>query len=151
MPRFVTERDFQFFQHINKEIVMDIVDVPVVLYRIVPELTSINIYGESTNKARYRGIQLHALVQYSGTEPVSEGFGFDASQTAEFRFVRKLLQDTNTYPEVGDVIGYNESFYEINSINEIQLIAGRPQYTHSIVCSTHLTRRSSINIEETHI
>ena len=31
MPRFVTPRDFDFFQHINREIVVDVVDVVVVV------------------------------------------------------------------------------------------------------------------------
>ena len=38
MPRFVTERDFLFFQHINREVVVDVVDVEVVLYKIIQEL-----------------------------------------------------------------------------------------------------------------
>ncbi len=151
MPRFVSERDFQFFQHINKEIVIEVVDVPVVLYRIIPEITSVNIYGESTSKTRYRGIQLHGLVQYPKTEAVSEGFGFDTTQTVEFKFVKKLLQDVDVFPEVGHIIGYNDNFYEIDNVNDVQLIASRPQFDHSIICTTHLTRRSAINIEETHI
>lgn len=151
MPRFVTERDFQFFQHINKEIVIDVVDLPVVLYKIIPDIVSINIYGESTSKTRYRGINLHALVQYPKTEQQSEGFGFDSNQNVEFRFVRKLLQDVDVYPEVGDIIGYDANYYEIDNINEVQLIAGRPQFDHSVICAAHLTRRSSLNIEETHV
>lgn len=152
MARFVTERDYQFFQHINKEIVIDVVDVPVTLYKIINDIVSVNIYGESTNKTRYKGIQLHALIKYPKTEAASEGFGFDANQQGvEFRFVRKLLQDVDVYPESGDIISYDESFYEIDNVNEVQLIAGKPQFDHSVICSAHLTRRSGINIEETHV
>lgn len=152
MARFVTERDYQFFQHINKEIVIDVVDVPVTLYKIINDIVSVNIYGESTSKTRYKGIQLHALIKYPKTEAVSEGFGFDANQQGvEFRFVRKLLQDVDVYPESGDIIGYDESFYEIDNVNEVQLIAGKPQFDHSVICAAHLTRRSAINIEETHV
>ena len=68
----------------------------------------------------------------------------------EFRFVRKLLQDVDVYPEVGDIILYNQNYYEIDNTNEIQLIASRPDYNHNIICETHLTRKSSLNIEETH-
>ncbi len=151
MPRFVTERDFIFFQHINKEIVRDVVDVEVILYKIIPDIVSINIYGESTNKTRYRGISLNALIKYTKQTPVGDGFGYDTVQSnVEFRFVRKLLQDADTYPEVGDIIGYNENFYEIDNITEAQLIASRPEFNQTILCETHLTRRSAINIEETH-
>lgn len=151
MPRFVSQRDFEFFQHINREIVVDVVDVEVILYKMINDIVSVNIYGESTEKTRYRGISLNALVKYSKTEAVSDGFGFDSKQDVEFRFVRKNLQDVNIFPDIGDIIKYNENYYEIDNVNEAQLIANRPEYNHNIVCHTHLTRRSGINIEETHV
>lgn len=152
MPRFVTERDFQFFQHINREIVVDVVDVEVVLYKIINDIVSINIYGESTEKTRYRGISLNALIKYPKRMAETEaGFGFDTNQQeVEFRFVRKILQDVNVYPDIGDIIKYNENYYEIDNINDVQLIANRPEYNHNIICQAHLTRRSGINLEETH-
>lgn len=150
MPRFITNRDFDFFQHINKEIVRDVVDVEVILYKIIPDVASVNIYGESTSKTRYKGISLNALIKYAKTTPQGEGFGFDAAQSVEFRFVRKLLEDVNVYPEAGDIIGYNGNFYEIDNTNEAQLIGSRPEYSHNVICEAHLTRRSGINIEETH-
>jgi hypothetical protein len=151
MPRFVSERDFLYFQHINREIVSDIVDVEVILYKVIPDIVNVNIYGESTYKTRYRGISINGLIKYQKIAPTPSEFGFDSTQTnVEFRFTRKLLQDVNVYPDVGDIIGYNGNFYEINNVNEAQLIASRPEYNQSIVCETHLTRLSSINIEETH-
>jgi len=154
MARFVSQRDYRFFQHINREIVSDIIDVGVILYKIINDEVSVNIYGESTSKTRYRGIQLDAaLIRYTKQQPSGEdGFGFDASQQeVEFRFVRKLLNDVNVYPEIGDIIKYNDNYYEIDNINEAQLIASRPEYSQSIICETHLTRKSGLNIEETHI
>lgn len=153
MPRFVSQRDFEFFQHINREIVVDVVDVEVVLYKIINDIVSVNIYGESTEKTRYRGISLNALIKYQKGEANTEaGFGYDSNQqNIEFRFARKLLQDVNVYPDVGDIVGYNQNFYEINNITDAQLIASRPEYNHNIICVAHLTRRSAINIEETHI
>jgi hypothetical protein len=151
MPRFVTERDFLFFQHINREVVVDVVDVEVVLYKIIQDIANVNIYGESISKARYRGISLNALIKYPKAQPGSEGFGYDITQPGvEFRFVRKLLQDVDVYPDIGDIIKYNESYYEIDNINETQLVAARPEYNHNIICEAHLTRRSSLNIEDTH-
>lgn len=150
MARFVTDRDYQFFQHINKEIMFSVVDVPVTIYKIIPDLAKVNIYGETNGKPRYRGISVQALVRYPKTDSQSEGFGYDVNQQAEFRFQRKLLQDVEVYPEVGDIVAYNSNFYEINNINEVQLIAGKPQYNNSIICTTHLTRKSALDIEETH-
>jgi hypothetical protein len=151
MPRFVSPRDFDFFQHINREIVVDVIDVEVILYKTMNDVIEVNIYGESTEKTRYRGISLNSLIKYPKTQPVGDGFGYDTSQlNVEFQFVRKTLQDVNVYPEVGDIIRYNENYYEINNTNEVQLIAGRPEYNQAIICEAHLTRRSGLNIEETH-
>lgn len=152
MPRFVSPRDFDFFQHINREIVVDVVDVEVILYKLYNDTIEVNIYGESTEKTYYKGISLNGLIKYPKiAAKTQDGFGYDASQTGvEFRFVRKILQDVNVYPEVGDIIKYNENYYEIGNVNEAQLIAGRPEYNQTIFCECHLTRRSNLNIEETH-
>lgn len=152
MPRFVSARDFDFFQHINREIVVDVVDIEIVLYKVINDITKINIYGEAVEKPTYRGISLNALIKYPKKVAETEaGFGYDVTQTdVEFRFVRKTLRDVNVYPEVGDVIKYNENFYTINNVNESQLVAGRPEYNQTILCECHLTRRSTFNIEETH-
>lgn len=153
MPRFVTPRDFDFFQHINREIVVDVVDVEVILYKIYNDTIQVNIYGESTEKTYYKGISLNGLIKYPKKTPETEdGFGYDISQTdVEFRFVRKTLEDVSVYPEVGDIIKYNENYYSIHNINEAQLIAGRPEYSQTILCECHLTRRSNLNLEDTHI
>lgn len=153
MPRFITNRDFDFFQHINKELVMDVIDVEVILYKIINEIVDVNIYGESTSKPYYKGISLNAIVKYTKKTPETEdGFGYDVTQAnVEFRFVRKLLQDVNVYPEVGDVIRYNSNFYSIDNINEAQLIGSRPEFNQAIICEAHLTRKSMLNIEETHL
>jgi hypothetical protein len=134
MPRFVSQKDFNFFQHINRELVSDVVDVDVILYKIALETTAVNLYGEATEKARYTGVELKSLVRYP--------------KNIEFRFVRALLEQVKTYPEAGDIIFYDEAYYEIDNVNDTQLVAGQPQYTTSILCNAHLTRRSNIQIEE---
>ena len=149
MPRFVSQKDFNFFQHINRELVSDVVDVDVILYKIALETTAVNLYGEATEKARYTGVELKSLVRYpKNISNTKDGFGVDVEQNVEFRFVRALLEQVKTYPEAGDIIFYDEAYYEIDNVNDTQLVAGQPQYTTSILCNAHLTRRSGIQIEE---
>jgi hypothetical protein len=149
MPRFVSQKDFTFFQHINREIVVDVVDVDVILYKIALETTAVNLYGEATEKARYTPVELKALVKYPKTnQDTKDGFGLDTMQNIEFRFVRSLLEQVDVYPEAGDIVSYNGLYYEIDNTNDVQLVAGQPYNTHSIICSAHLTRRSGIQIEE---
>lgn len=149
MPRFVSQKDFNLFQHFNRELVSDVVDVDVILYKISLETTAVNLYGEATDKTRYTGVELKALVKYKKNISTSEeGFGVDIVQDVEFRFVRKLLEEVQVYPEIGDIINYDDSYYEIDNINDTQYVAGQPYNSISILCDAHLTRISGLNIEE---
>ena len=148
MAKFVSSRDFDFFQHINKEISAEIIDTLVILYKLNLDYVNTNIYGESTEKISYTGVELSAFIDYKPNTVINNAdFGIDQTQESEFRFVRSILEERHIYPEIGDIIGYNDAFYEINNIREVQLIAGRPGYNESIICETHLTRRSNIQIE----
>lgn len=149
MARFVTQRDFEFIQHITREMIDETMDVGVVLYKIYLESVNLNIYGESTSKPRYTPVKINAVIRY-GKNAVAQtpGFGPDQTQQVDFRFSRRMLQEVNTYPEVGDIIGYNNHYYEINNITETQLIASKPGFNTALICSAHLTRRTSIDIEE---
>jgi len=149
MARFVTQRDFEFIQHITRELIDETMDVGVVLYKIVVEAAKVNIYGESTAKPRYTPVKVNAIVNYNkNTLAAGNGIGVDQEQRVDFRFSRRMLQEVNTYPEIGDIIKYNTHYYEINNIQETQLIAGKPEFNTAIICVAHLTRRTSIDIEE---
>jgi hypothetical protein len=149
MARFVTQRDYEFMQHITREMIDDTMDVGVVLYKIVVESVRLNIYGESQSKPRYTPVKVNAVVNYNKNVVMSgDGLGTTQEQRVDFRFARRMLQEVNVYPEIGDIIGYNNHYYEINNIQETQLIAGKPGFNTAIICVAHLTRRTSIDIEE---
>jgi hypothetical protein len=152
MARFVTQRDFEFIQHITRELIDETMDVAVILYKIVVGSTKVNLYGESTVKPRYTPVKVNAIVKYDkNTVERDEGFGVNQDQQVEFRFARRMLQEVNTYPEIGDVVGYNNHYYEVHNITETQLIAGKPGFNTAIICMAHLTRRTSIDIEEAQV
>ena len=152
MARFVTQRDFEFIQHITRELIDDTMDVGVILYKIVVGSAVVNIYGESSTKPRYTPVKVNAIVKYyKNTLEKDEGFGVNQDQQVEFRFARRMLQEVSTYPEIGDVVGYNNHYYELHNITETQLIAGKPGFNTAIICMAHLTRRTSIDIEEAQV
>lgn len=148
MPKFLSARDYEFIQHINREIVAEIVDVDVVLIKVMLEATPTNIYGEALEKVHYVGIELSALISYPENEAdSSEGFGVNQKQNVDFQFVRRILETKEVYPENGDIVLYNERYYEIDNVREVQLLASRPEYNHDLLCSAHLTRRTDIQLE----
>lgn len=151
MARFALARDIKFFEGISKELVDAVIETAVVLYKLVIEDSKTNLYGESLNKTYYQGVQCTAVIERQDTSANYEGFGSDQSQNVEFRFNRFTLEDKGFYPEIGDIIYHNDAYFEIDNVREDQLIGGRVETgdgeKFSIICSTFMTRRSTIQTE----
>jgi hypothetical protein len=148
MPKFISERDVAFFKGIAREIVDVVVENTIVLFKVNLNETKINIYGEAMNKTWYPGVQLYALINKEPETSTYEGFGPDANQNIEFRLDRFMCEEKGVYPEIGDVIFFDKSYYEIDNTNEVQFVGGLPDNNFSIVCSTFMVNKSSLNIEE---
>ena len=148
MAKFALDRDISFFKSISRELVDSVIQTTVVLYKLVISDVKTNLYGESLNKSYYQGLECTAVIERQDTSVTYEGFGSDQSQTAEFRFNRFTLEDKGFYPEIGDIIYHNDAYFEIDNVREDQLVGGRPDEKFSIICSTFMTRRSSIQTEE---
>ena len=148
MPKFVLGRDVEFFKSIARELVSDIVQVPIVLFKVNINETKVNIYGEAMNKTWYPGVELYALVDKEPESARYEGFGLDTDQNVTFKLDRWMLEEKNSYPEVGDIINWNGGYFEIDNTNEIQLVGGQPYNNFSVVCSTFMVSKSNLNIEE---
>ena len=159
MPKFLVGRDIAFLRNVARELVEKVIEESCVLFKINLNETRVNIYGEALNKTWHRGVELFCLMNKEAENPNYEGFGFDTTQNIEFRFDREHCRERNAYPEVGDVILFNESYYEIDNTNEIQLVGGlsgtdvgtESNYDRrnwSIICSTFMVSKSNLNIEE---
>ena len=147
MARFALSRDIKFFEGISRELVDAVIETVVVLYKLIIEDSKTNLYGESLSKSYYQGVNAAAIIQRESAQANYEGFGSDTSQTVEFRFNRFTLEETGFYPEIGDIIFHNNGYFEIDNVTEEQLIGGRTDEKFSIICSTFMTRRSSIQTE----
>ena len=87
-----------------------------------------------------------------------DDFGPDSRRDVEFRFLKVDLQAANVVPETGDVIMYNELYYEVDNTNENQLFLGKdPAYAYSeglntfgasfsIILFAHLTTPERLGI-----
>ena len=148
MPKFAVGRDIELFKSFAREVVDDVVENIAVLFKVNLNETKVNLYGESTNKTWYPGVELNVLINKSPNTAGYEGFGSDTSQNVEFRFDRWMLEEKNTYPEIGDIIFFDQSYYEIDNTIEVQFVGGLPSNNFSVVCSTFMVRKSALNIEE---
>ena len=148
MPRFALDRDINFFKSISRELVDAVIETTVVLYKLVIEDLKTNLYGESLNKSYYQGLECTAVIERDDTSVSYEGFGPDSGQNVQFRFNRFTLEDKGFYPEIGDIIYHNDAYFEIDNVREDQLIGGQSGEKFSLIVSTFMTRRSTIQTEE---
>ena len=147
MPRFALNRDIKFFESISRELVDAVIETTVVLFKLAIEDISTNLYGESLDKSYYKGTECTAVFERDDSSVSYEGFGPDSGQSVEFRFNRIKLKGKGFYPEIGDIIMHNDAYFEIDNVREDQLIGGQSGEKFSIIVSTFMTRKSSIQTE----
>lgn len=129
---FGGSRDISFIRHINKELINNIIEQQVGYYKISLEKTESNLYGESSQKTYNDPILVNCLIER--TPPVwgETEFGADVTQDITVRFLRDILVDIQLVPEVGDVVLWQEDYYEISGTIENQLFVGKdPSYSYS--------------------
>ena len=72
----------------------------------------------------------------------------DLNSSVEMYFHRTTLSEAGFHPEIGDIVHWNDIYFEINTVTEPQLIAGHTDYKHQIKALATRTRLSSLQIEE---
>lgn len=147
-PLFNRRRDIKFFNSLNDELLNRIIQTPIVVYKINTE-TPTNIYGESVEKTYTKGLQIGCLVTHDDqATDSSEGFGPIVTQTISVAFHREMIASRGYYPEVGDIIEWNEAYYEINAVVENQLVGGQIYKNFSVIATANMAQRDKLQIEE---
>jgi hypothetical protein len=113
------------------------------------------------------------LIERGDIETVTDDFGPDLKRSIKCRFLRDDLagidlsseQPADIYgftysivPEVGDIVMWNNDYYEVDNVNENQLVVGKdPSYSYSsntdnfgsswsITVECHYTRPEKLGI-----
>ena len=149
-PFFIPQKEFDLINQMNEELIDEIVGQSVDIYKVNVERTEDNLYGESTAKYYDVGFRVNCLIQYNEPEIIQDEFGADLNSSIEMYFQRENLSSgsLNFVPETGDIVDWNNYYWEINGTSEPQLFAGHPGYNHQIKATAHRSRLSSLQIEE---
>jgi hypothetical protein len=147
MALYGANRDISLFRHLNRELINNIIEQKVGYYKINLDKSLPNMYGESVKKTYNDPVLLNCLIERGDTDPKTDEFGMDVTRTMKFRFLRDDLAGIdlstdqpadgrgftyNIVPEVGDVVLWNNDYYEVNNANENQLVVGKdPLYSYS--------------------
>jgi len=158
MALFGGIRARSFFRHHSRQLVNRIIAEEVLYYKLSLSETKYNIYGESKNKMYNQPILIACLYLVQDQVSEDDTFGKSRGQAAEFRFLRDDLVDLNLVAEAGDIISWQESYYEVDLVTENQRVMGKnPEYSlqsdlqkygesWSMICKTHLTSVNKLNI-----
>lgn len=149
--RYFSARDLRVVNSWNSELMGDIIENLVQIFKICPDETKTNIYGETsqdTGKWYLPAIQISTLVERPDMTADYDDFGPTRNQTHVFKLREKMCIELNFYPEIGDVILWNDRYYEIDNVIQEQLLGGQSDKSHSIICNAHYTKYTSLNIRE---
>jgi len=183
MALFGSARDISLFRHVNRELLADIITQQCSFYKYKLEETKVNIYGEAAEEKFYMGpVLLNCLIERQNQDYPETDLGTDFSWGATFKFLRddllNKMEDFNEFfeptnyqyganlvPEVGDIIMYQDGYYEVDSTNANQYFMGKnPDYPNnvnpinpglenfgssiSIICETHYVPADRVGITQ---
>lgn len=149
--RYFSQRDLNLVAQFNAELMGDIVEVLIQVFKISPNETKTNIYGETaaeSGKWYLPAIQISALVERADMSAEYDDFGPNRNQDYVFKMREKMLRELNFYPEIGDIVLFNDRYYELDNVVQEQLLGGQPDKSHSIICNAHYTKFTSLNVLE---
>ena len=154
--RFYGNKDLATFEKFNRELVGEpnisddgIIDQFVILYRTSAYDTETNMYGEASDGKVYKqGVKLPCIVDAEDFDFNYDDFGPDNAQSVTFAFQRAYLVEVDLKPDIGDILKWNDGYFEVKDYNENQLVGGDPTKSHSIVVQAHLVRMPTNNLEE---
>ncbi len=158
MALFGTQRDAKFLASINAELLNAIVDTEIEFYKLVVEQSNSNIYGESTSKSYYDSILIPCLITKEGKTSNMDDYGHTYTRTAQFGISRDIIEKAGFYPEVGDLVKWDNEYYQLDNVDANEYFTGKNPntwpngsdhgYSVSVLCDAHVTRQTPTNIRK---
>jgi hypothetical protein len=156
MALFGGKRDAKLIASFNAELLNAIVDTEIEFFKLIVESSNSNIYGESESKSYYDSILIPCLITKETKTANMDDYGHSYTRTAQFGISRDILERAAFFPEVGDIIFWDNEYYEIDNVDANQYFVGKnPEtwpngsehgYSVSVLCDAHATRQTAQSI-----
>lgn len=158
MALYGGRRDTAFKRLINRSFINRTVSQEVGYYKLSIAETVYDIYGDSKAKMYFEPVLLTCIVDRLPQIAEEDVYGSSTIRNMNFNFLRDDLVDLALVPEKGDIIMWNESYFEVGNVVQDQLAVGKdPDYaleaildsfgnSLSIICECHLTHVNRLNI-----
>lgn len=157
MALFGGKRDAKLIASFNSELLNAIVDTEIEFFKLVVESSNSNIYGESESKSYYDSILIPCLITKETKTGAMDDYGHSYTRAAQFGISRDILERAQFFPEVGDIIFWDNEYYEIDNVDANQYFVGKnPEtwpngsehgYSVSVLCDAHATRQTPQGIK----
>jgi hypothetical protein len=157
MALFGSKRDAIFLASINSELVNAVIDTEIEFFKLIVERSKANIYGESDSKAYYDSVLIPTIITKDEKQAKMDDFGHTYTRTGTFALSRDMLEKVDLFPEVGDIIFWDNEYYEIDNVDANKYLAGKnPEtwpngsehgYSVSVICNAHATRQTPQGIK----
>jgi hypothetical protein len=158
MALFGGQRDAKFMASINSELINAVIDTEIEFYKLIVEQSNSNLYGESESKSYYDSILIPCLVTKDDKNSSMDDYGHTYTRTGKFAISRDILVKADFYPEVGDILFWDNEYFEIDNVDANQYFVGKnPEtwpngdshgYSVSIVVDAHATRQTPQGIKD---
>ena len=134
MALFGSSRDISMFRYINRELLGDIITQQIAYYKYNLNQTRVNMYGENVEGKYYIGpVLLNCLIDRDDQNFSTSDLGPDLEWGIKAAFLVDDLMAASVVPQVGDIIMYQEGYFEVDNIVSNQLFTGKdPDYPYSI-------------------
>jgi hypothetical protein len=150
--RFFSARDLRVINSFNGELMGNIIQTEVTIYKVAVDSTKTNVYGEADQQSGgltfFPGVEITALIDRADITTDYSEFGSDRKQDVVFKFRENMLKLINLFPQNGDVIEFNSRYHEIDNVVQEQFLGGISDKSHSIICNTHYSKLSKLNLVE---
>lgn len=147
--RYYSSRDVRLIHSFNHELMEDIVQSVATIFKICPEASPINIYGETDpkkGKSFFPGVEMVVRIKKEAINTKYDDFGPDRNQNVNFVFLESDLKIVNLFPELGDIVLFNERYHEIDNVVQEQFLGDIEDKSFSIICHTHYARLSKLSV-----
>ena len=158
MALFGGQRDAKFLAAINAELINAVIDTEIEFFKLIVESSDSNLYGESPSKSYYNSILIPCVITKDDKTANMDDYGQTYTRTGKFAISRDLLERADFYPEVGDIIAWDNEYYEVDNVDANQYFVGKnPEtwpngddhgYSVSVEVTAHVTRQTPQGIKD---
>lgn len=138
MPIFGRTKDRELIKHISKEVMGNVIDTPVIIFKPYITKSNTNLYGEGINgdKSWRSGVLLHAMINREDQEYMNTEYGIDINQKITYSFLNEDIwnatkagtdEENGFSISIGDIVYYDSGYWEIDTLNKNQYLFGRNQ------------------------